>query len=155
MSRRTSVLGRGGDGEASNSRAEKVNEARKAALEVAVAFGGGRQPIVSSSPVVSGNAGFGAGQEHGDPLKSGDVAAPGAGAAAAGRRSVGFVEDFADNASTTSQASVTSAALAVQRGAMRAAAAGADHQEQRSDLSVDSHIDLDLTSVADTTITTK
>lgn len=128
------MLGRGGGGQAStNSRAAKVNDARKAALEMAVAFGGGRQPIVSSSPVVSGVGG----------------------AAAAGRRSVGFVQDY-DNASTTSQASVTSAALAVQRGALRAAAADADHQEQQSDMSIGSHIiDLDLTSVADTTITTK
>ena len=154
MSRRTSVLGRGAGGQAStNSRAAKVSDARKAALEVAAAFGGGRQPIVSSSPVApdTSNAGFDVGQEYDVPLKSGD--GPSA-AAGAGRRSVGFVQDY-DNASTTSQASVTSAALAVQRGALRAAAADADHQEQLSVMSVVSQIDLDLTSVADTTITTK
>ena len=150
------MLGRGGAGQAStNSRAAKVNDARKATLDVAAAFGGGRQPIVSSSPPAPGNAGFDVGQEYAVPLKSGDGPSTGpSAAAAAGRRSVGFVQDY-DNASTTSQASVTSAALAVQRGALKAAAADADHQEQQSDMSIGSHIDLDLTSVADTTITTK
>ena len=45
MSRRASLRGQ------ASSRVAKVNDAREAALEAAAALGGGRQPIVSSSPV--------------------------------------------------------------------------------------------------------
>jgi len=163
MSRRASLRGQ------ANSRVAKVNDAREAALEAAAALGGGRQPIVSSSPVADqdGHMYNGGG---GAPIYPIAAATNGVGVqsklekhlgngpsapAPAGRRSVGFVQDH-DNVSTTSQAaSVTSAALAVKRGALRAAAADADRHEQPSDMSIGSHFDLDLTSVADTTITTK
>ena len=77
-------------------------------------------------------------------------------------RSVGFVEENGndDNASLLSQeASIASAALAVQRGTLRGSYEDVDHRmadhRMASDVSLGSHYDLDLTSVADTTITTK
>jgi len=205
--RRASFVGGGGGGSKScpDPNVARITEARRAAMEVAQALGGGgnradglgnkrrsiSSPAAIAAAITAGGAAakdtararpqasrekhIGGGEPrtitNGPPLVESDYTVPLKGGEADESndpiadisrykpvgRSVGFVEETEndDNASLLSQeASIASAALAVQRGTLLGSYEDVDHR-MASDVSLGSHYDLDLTSVADTTITTK